>query len=189
MTLGEATASDSEPLDPDLEHALEVSREERARTAALILEVLAGERTSGEVAAELGVSLTRYYFLEERAVNGLVEACGPRRRGPRQDPEREILKLKGEVKRLEAQCRRTASLLRLSQRNLGVRPSVSTASESAKKNSKRSSKDAGGKKKRSRRAKARALTLAKKLRSENPNSLDAKEKPGDNPPEVQAMKT
>jgi len=50
----------------------------RARTAAaLILEVLAGLRTPGEAAETLGLSLPRYYHLEERAIAGLTAACAP----------------------------------------------------------------------------------------------------------------
>lgn len=129
----------------------------------------------------LGLSLTRYYTLEERAIRGLVDACAPRRRGPGQDPEREILKLKGEVKRLESQCRRTANLLRLSQRDLGLGPSRST--ERPKTNSKNSS---SGTRRRVRRGKTRALTLAEKLRSENPKPMDAQKEDGENPGEVKA---
>ena len=137
----------------------------------------------------LGLSLTRYYTLEERAIRGLVDACAPRRRGPGQDPEREILKLKGEVKRLESQCRRTANLLRLSQRDLGLGPSRST--ERPKTNSKNSSSGTRrrvrrGKRRRVRRGKTRALTLAEKLRSENPKPMDAQKEDGENPGEVKA---
>src|SRR5262249_32036194 len=54
-----------------------VSAEAR-RQAAALLEVLAGVRTPTEVAAQLAISLTRYYIIESRALQGLLAACEPR---------------------------------------------------------------------------------------------------------------
>ena len=53
---------------------------EALRLAACVLEVLAGLRGPTEAAGALGVSLARYYQLEQRALAGLVRGCEPLRR-------------------------------------------------------------------------------------------------------------
>ena len=50
-------------------------------TAAVILEVLAGERSTSSAAALIGVSPVRYYAIESRAIAGLIAACAPRPAG------------------------------------------------------------------------------------------------------------
>ena len=45
------------------------------RVAAILLEVLAGVRSAAEGAKALEVSLTRYYLLEQRALEALVAGC------------------------------------------------------------------------------------------------------------------
>jgi hypothetical protein len=90
------------------------------RVAALILEVLAGQRTPVDAARELGVSVTRYYGLEAQGLEALVEACEPKRRGPRVSAQTQIAKLEKKVAQLEKECARRQSLLRLSQRALGL---------------------------------------------------------------------
>jgi hypothetical protein len=54
------------------------------RVAAAILEVLAGVRTPTDAAQALVVSVPRYYQLEQRALEGLIAACEPRRLGREQ---------------------------------------------------------------------------------------------------------
>ena len=51
-------------------------------TAAAILEVLAGERSTSSAAALIGVSPVRYYVIESRAIAGLIAACAPKPSGP-----------------------------------------------------------------------------------------------------------
>src|SRR4051794_4681253 len=51
------------------------------RLASCVLEVLAGLRSVAEAAGALGVSVARYYQLEQRALQGLVQGCEPARRG------------------------------------------------------------------------------------------------------------
>ena len=58
----------------------QASREAR-QLAVVILEVLAGSRTSQQAAQAIGLSLPRYYQLEARAVAGLIGACEARPRG------------------------------------------------------------------------------------------------------------
>jgi len=118
------------------------------RLAAVLLEVLAGQRSPTDAAAQVGVSVPRYYALESRALEGLVAACEPRRRGRQQSPEREAGQLRAELERLQRTCARSQALLRLSQRAIGV-----SASE----------RPSGSKGKRPRRPVARGLAAAAKL--------------------------
>lgn len=95
------------------------SREAR-RMASVILEVLAGGRTPADAAAALNVSLPRYYALEARAIEGLMEACEPRKLGPRVNPERKVQELERQVRQLQSDVQRSQALLRLSQRMVGI---------------------------------------------------------------------
>lgn len=97
---------------------MEGSKEAR-RIAAAIMEVFAGVKTTGAAAAAMGVSLTRYYILEQRALEGLVSACESRR-GRRASPELRIRDLESEVERLKHECRRLHALLRMSRRAIGL---------------------------------------------------------------------
>src|SRR5271155_4376029 len=56
------------------------SRDAKQRAAA-ILEVLAGGRTPTQAAQALGLSLGRYYLLEDKALAAVVAACEPQPRG------------------------------------------------------------------------------------------------------------
>ena len=137
------------------------------RTAALILEVLAGVRTPTEAAEVLGIAPPRYYVLEARALEGLVHACRPRPRGPNPSPGREVSRLKRELERLQRECDRSAALLRLTERTVGVPAKRSEKKRSSTKTS------SSGKKPRKRRPVARALKAVKGLGSlEGDNSLD-----------------
>ncbi len=88
--------------------------------AAAILEVLAGARTVTDAASAIGVSPTRYYQLESRALEGLVVACESRERGPRPSPERECARLQKEVARLERELGRQQALARAAGRAVGL---------------------------------------------------------------------
>ena len=92
------------------------------RQAAAILEVLAGVRRPSEAAQVLGTSLPRYYQLEQRALAGLVSACEPAPRGPRQDHARQLAKMEREKQRLQRECDRQQALFRVAQRSLGLTP-------------------------------------------------------------------
>lgn len=93
----------------------------RARQIAVaILETLAGELGTTDAAAKLGISLSRYYQLEARALQGLLEAVEPRPKGPQKTPEREIKTLRAETKRLEKELRRHQALLRAAHRSVGL---------------------------------------------------------------------
>jgi len=130
---------------------------EARRTAAVILEVLAGLRSASEASEVLGMALARYYVLERRAVSGMVDGLGPRPRGrPRTDEER-ARQLTAEVERLQGEVARLESLHRLSQRAIGV--PVEPA---------RGAKPGGGVRKPSRgRAKPRAGRVLARLREQD----------------------
>ena len=121
------------------------------KAVAAILEALSGEIGTSEAAELLGVSLSRYYQLEARALQGMLLAMEPKKRGIQKTPERAILGLEAEKKLLEKELRRHQSLLRAANRSLGL----------AK----------GGRKKASSKSKARkrgvrGKTVLKTLRAE-----------------------
>ncbi len=99
--------------------AIEASDTAR-RTGAIILEALAGLRTTQDAADSLGVALPRYYVLETRALAGLVAALEPRARGRQRGAAERISELEAEVQRLEREARRYQALQRASQRALGL---------------------------------------------------------------------
>jgi hypothetical protein len=99
----------------------DTSREAK-RLAAVVLDVLAGSRTPPQAAEALGVSLPRYYQLEARALGGLVSACEGRPRGRRPDLEAELAAVRKELERVKRELARSQSLVRLTQRTVGVAP-------------------------------------------------------------------
>jgi hypothetical protein len=135
-----------------------VSAEAR-RQAAAILEVLAGVRTPTEVAGQLAISLTRYYIIESRALQGLVDACEPRPRGRVRTPASELAALRRECEQLRRQAARQQALLRVTERTMGL--TSSAAPTSAKSENK-------SRKKRPRKPRARALLAAAVLQEAAP---------------------
>jgi hypothetical protein len=129
------------------------------RQAAAILEVLAGVRRPSEAAQVLGTSLPRYYQLEQRALAGLVSACEPAPRGPRQDHARQLAKMEREKQRLQRECDRQQALFRVAQRSLGLTPPATRppGKDPA------AAEGAAGKRRRNRRPVIRALRAARAL--------------------------
>ena len=127
-----------------------VSAEAR-RQAAAILEVLAGVRTPTEVAGQLAISLTRYYLIEGRALQGLIAACEPRPRGKVRTPASELAALRRECEQLRRQAARQQALLRVTERTMGLAPTSPATSSKVEQKSRN---------KRQRRPKARALQAA-----------------------------
>ncbi|MBN2194572.1 MAG: hypothetical protein JW751_17270 [Polyangiaceae bacterium] len=123
------------------------------RTAAVILEVLAGVRSPREAARAISVSANRYYQLEERALDAMVAACEPRPRGRADSPTREVDRLKRQLKQLQGDVLRHQALARAAQRTVGL---VAPAKLEAR---------ATGKRRRRRKAVVRALKLAERLQS------------------------
>ena len=95
---------------------------EAKRLAAVVLDVLAGSRTPPQAAEALGVSLPRYYQLEARALGGLVGACESRPRGRQPDTGAELAGVRKELERVKRELGRAQSLVRLTQRTVGVAP-------------------------------------------------------------------
>ena len=127
------------------------SREARQQAAA-ILEVLAGVRTPTEAAQQLAMSLTRYYIIEGRALQGLVAACEPRPQGRVRSPEGELAALRRQAEQLRRQLARQQALLRVAERALGLSAAPPPKAEAKP--------AAGGKKRRQRKPTARALKAA-----------------------------
>jgi hypothetical protein len=98
---------------------LEGSREAK-RTAAVLLEVLSGVRGPQEGAEALGTSLSRYYLLETRGLQGLITALEPRPKGRQMRPEDERDRLQRDKQRLERELSRSQALVRAAQRSLGL---------------------------------------------------------------------
>lgn len=128
----------------------EASREAK-RLAAVLLDVLTGSRTPPQAADALGVSLPRYYQLEERGFRGLLAACEPVPRGRHPDAQAELAGLRRDYDRLARELARQQALVRLTQRAVGVPPPAAA-------------KD--GNKKRRTRPRVRALVRAERLRQE-----------------------
>jgi hypothetical protein len=129
---------------------------EAKRRAAAVLEVLAGSRLPAEAAAALGVSLPRFYLLEQQALTGLVQGCEPKPHGRTRTPERALAQLRQECDRLRREAARQQALVRAAQRTIGLPPPAPT----------RDKAPAGPTKKRHRRPTVRALKAAARLQSE-----------------------
>jgi len=138
--------------------------------------VLAGIRRPREAAQVLGTSLPRYYQLEQRALAGLVSACEPAPRGPRQDASRRVARLEREKQRLQRDCDRQQALVRMAQRSLGLLPPASAKSSGNKpadKESPATCERPEAKRRRNRRPSVRALRAAKALIKEVASEADA----------------
>jgi hypothetical protein len=97
-----------------------VASAQARRTAAAILEVLAGTATTTEAATALGVSTPRYFVLESRAIEGLVAGCEPRAKGYAHTPERQIEELKRAQVKLKGELARYQALARAARKSAGV---------------------------------------------------------------------
>ena len=95
---------------------------EAKRMAAAILEGLAGLRGPQEASEALGISMTRYYHLEARALQGLVGALEPRPRGRQHSPQAAASRLERDNARLERELKRAQALVRSAQRTIGLPP-------------------------------------------------------------------
>jgi hypothetical protein len=99
--------------------AVSGSREAR-RAAAVVLEVLAGLRKPMEAAKDLGITVTHYYVVETRGLQGLVTALEPVPRGKKPDLKKVLERASREKRRLEAELSRSRTLLRMAQRAIGI---------------------------------------------------------------------
>jgi hypothetical protein len=135
------------------------------KLALVILDVLAGARLPSEAAQQAGISLPRYYHLEQRVLDAIVRACEPRPRGKVRSPQRQVEELKRQISRLEQQCARQQALVRAAQRTIGLAPAAKPAAQSKIGRGRTSTKPDGSKPKRKRRPTVRALKAAKMLRA------------------------
>jgi hypothetical protein len=92
------------------------------RSAAVILEVLAGLRTPTEASQALGITAMRYYVLERRGLEGMVGALQPRPKGKQRRPENALLEVRREKVRLEREVGRLQTLVRAAQRTMKLPP-------------------------------------------------------------------
>lgn len=99
--------------------SLRGSKRARQITVA-ILEALSGELSTTEAAARLGISMSRYYQIEARALQGLLQAVEPRPKGPQKTPERALKALQAEHRQLQKELRRHQALLRAAHRSVGL---------------------------------------------------------------------
>jgi hypothetical protein len=130
------------------------------KTAAVVLEVLSGVRDTASAGAALGVSLSRYYVLEGRAVQGLVRALEPRPKGKQKSPEKSLEEAQREVVRLQRELATVQALLRVSQRSLGIK----AASKPERRSKLGTSTEKLSKRKRRRRTVRRAAQVIERLR-------------------------
>lgn len=149
------TRTPKRPKPPDPAEADPRAVAERAKlTAAVVLDVLAGNRSPTDAASALGLSVARYYVIEDQAITGLIAGCGPRQRGRQPDPGKELARMTAENQRLTQALLRQQALVRTSQRSLGValptKPTPATAGPP-------------GRGKGKRQPKVRALRAAKRL--------------------------
>jgi len=124
---------------------------EGKRRAAVLLEVLAGVRTPRQAAEVLGLSLPGFYQLEDRATLQLQYGCEARPRGRQANGESKMAALVKEVERLKQEVARYQTLVRLTQRTVGVPPAAAAASAGQK---------------RKRKPVVRAMRRAERLRAQ-----------------------
>jgi hypothetical protein len=132
---------------------------ETKRRAAIVLEVLAGMRTPSEAASVLGLSVSYYYLLERKALQGLLDGCQPQPKGvPGPGLERQLARLQKKLDKSRQECLRQASLVRATERAMGL-PAVAKPVGPSKADSGKQ-----GKKTKRRRPTIRAMRAAKTLR-------------------------
>jgi len=147
--------------DPTTER-IQTTTERKPRDGRLValavLETLAGEKTPTEASESLGVSLTYYYTLENRALEGLVKACKPKPKGRQWTAERELAEVRKENGQLRREVRRAQAVARAAQRSLELAPPPKPG---------RSQKATAKKKgRRKKKASVRALKAVRRLQSE-----------------------
>ena len=91
---------------------------EARRVAAMLLQVLSGLKSTQEASDELGIALPRYYVLETRALQAMIDALEPRSRGRRKTGEQERQQLRSEIERLQRELLRNQAVHRTTLRAL-----------------------------------------------------------------------
>lgn len=93
---------------------------EAKRKAAVILEALCGLRSTQGASDELGIALVRYYVLETRMMQAMINALEPKARGRQRTANIELAALRGDKQRLEREVLRLQAMYRVTQRAVGV---------------------------------------------------------------------
>ena len=136
--------------------------DEAKRRATVILEAMCGLRTTQEASDELRIALVRYYVLETRMLQAMIDGLEPRARGRKGDMEAELKLLRDENKRLEREVMRLQALHRVTQRAVCVKP------EPSKKAAK--TKDGKPVRKRRARTKSRGERVLEALKGSTPQA-------------------
>lgn len=150
---------------------------ERARqVAALVLDVLGGNRTPADAARAMALSVARFYVIEQRAILGLVAACETQSpRGPSPDLQMQIQRLETENRRLNQALLRQQAIVRSTQRGLGLTSPKPPPAAPAK-----AGAGAVGKARRKRRPMVRALRQARRVAAvHSPSAVVAVTVPSD----------
>lgn len=141
---------------------LKGSKEAR-KAAAVVLEALCGLRSASEAAEALDVVPARYYVLERRAIEGMIEALERRPRGRRRTLEAELEHVGRELASVEQELARYQALYRVSQRAFGL-PREESRAQSARRKTKTT---------RTRRKKSRTEKVLDRLEIPAPSRASA----------------
>lgn len=106
--------------------------DEAKRLLALILEALSGLRTTQQAADAIGTSQVRYYQLETRALQAMLEALEPQKRGRKRSLDKELEQARDEIQRLRREVQRYQALHRSVQRAVGVKEAVKKSAPKGK---------------------------------------------------------
>lgn len=111
--------------------------DEAKRKAAVFLEAIAGLRTTQSASDELGIALVRYYVLETRMLQAMIDALEPKARGRKRSIDMELAQLREDNKRLEREAMRVQALYRMTQRAVGVKEDKPARNSKGKKKTRR----------------------------------------------------
>jgi hypothetical protein len=154
-------------------HALRGGTSEANRLAIAILEVLAGVRTPAEAAANVNLSLVRYFQLETRALQGMVKALEPLPKGKQSSLDVRLRQLEKQLQQSRRECTRQQALVRVAQRTVGFPLTTSPNTQGNGSGRKGAKTGDGVKQKKKRRPMVRALKAVQALRSRSASAPSA----------------
>jgi len=111
--------------------------DEAKRKAAVFLEAIGGLRTTQSASEELGIAVVRYYVLETRMLQAMIDALEPKARGRKRSLDLELAQLRDENTRLEREVMRLQALYRVTQRAVGVKEAKPVRKTKGKKKTRR----------------------------------------------------
>ena len=111
--------------------------DEAKRKATVFLEAIGGLRTTQSASEELGIALVRYYVLETRMLQAMIDALEPKARGRKRSLDLELSQLRDDKQRLEREVMRLQALYRVTQRAVGVKNDQSKGKSKGKKKTRR----------------------------------------------------